>query len=90
MLNESLAAEPLVVLTDPSSANRVYARQPQLTFTTWDPTTNTVSDSSGATWTVSESGLSGPNGETLPRRPAHRAFWFAWAAQFPETRVIKD
>ncbi len=90
VLNESLAAEPLVVLTDPSGANRVYARQSEQAFTTWDPTANTASDSSGVTWTVSESGLSGPNGETLPRRSAHRAFWFAWAAQFPETRLINE
>jgi hypothetical protein len=24
----------------------------------------------------------------LPRVPAHRAFWFAWYAQYPETKLI--
>lgn len=90
VLNESLGPQPLVVLTDPSGANRVYARRADHEFTAWDSSANTASDSSGANWTVSESGLSGPNGALLPRLSAHRAFWFAWAAQYPQTRLVKE
>ena len=43
----------------------------------------------GRTWRMDESRLSGPNGETLNRLPAHRAFWFGWHAAFPDTRLVK-
>ena len=92
-----LAARPLyqdrvgslnmVVLTDASGANRVYESR-ELAFTSWDKVA-TVRDSLGRTWRMDESRLSGPNGETLNRLPAHRAFWFGWHAAFPDTRLVK-
>src|SRR5581483_7990777 len=33
-------------------------------------------------WRVSEENLIGPDGRTLPRLPAHVAYWFAWAGYF--------
>jgi hypothetical protein len=33
-------------------------------------------------WTVTESALRGPEGETLPRLPGHLAYWFAWSGYF--------
>ena len=77
----------MVVLTDASGANRVYESR-ELAFTSWDNAA-TVRDSLGRTWRMDESRLSGPNGETLNRLPAHRAFWFGWHAAFPDTRLVK-
>lgn len=33
----------------------------------------------GATWTVTETSIEGPDGEKLPRLPGHLAYWFAWS-----------
>ncbi len=77
----------MVVLTDASGANRVYESR-QVTFASWDFAT-AARDSRGNAWHVDESRLTGPNGETLKRLPAHRAFWFGWHAAFPDTRLVK-
>jgi len=77
----------MVVLTDASGANRVYESR-EFGFTSWDNAA-TVRDSLGRAWQMDESRLSGPNGETLNRLPAHRAFWFGWHAAFPDTRLVK-
>jgi len=77
----------MVVLTDASGANRVYESR-ELTFASWDNAA-AARDSRGKVWHVDESRLTGPNGETLKRLPAHRAFWFGWHAAFPDTRLVK-
>ena len=77
----------VVVLTDNSGANRVYESR-ETTFTSWDNAT-TVHDKQGSAWRVDEARLSAPNGQTLKRLPAHRAFWFGWHAAFPDTRLVK-
>ena len=77
----------LVVLTDASGANRVYESR-EVTFAGWDLAAE-ARDSRGKVWQVDESRLIGPNGETLQRLPAHRAFWFGWHAAFPDTRLVK-
>lgn len=38
---------------------------------------------------VGEDALSGSEGRTLKRLPAHRAFWFCWYAAYPETRLVE-
>jgi hypothetical protein len=38
---------------------------------------------------VTEDGLVGPDGTTLPRTSAQRAFWFGWRAQYPETVLVQ-
>jgi len=40
-----------------------------------------------ARWRVTEEALLGPNGESLPRLPAHVAFWFAWAGYFEDAQL---
>ena len=75
-----------VVLTDPSGANRVY-HSDTVTFTGFDGQ-QTATDSDGQQWTMSEDKLSANDGKTLPRLPAHRAFWFGWYAAFPHTRLV--
>jgi hypothetical protein len=34
-------------------------------------------------------GLVGETGERLPRIRTHRAFWFGWVAQYPQTVIHK-
>ena len=62
----------LVVLTDASGANRVYESR-EWAFASWDKAA-AARDSQGNVWQVDESRLTGPNGQTLNRLPAHRAF----------------
>jgi hypothetical protein len=76
-----------VVLTDASGANRVYETKGQ-TFASWDRQF-TVVDKTQRVWQATESALTSKSGQTLPRLPAHRVFWFAWHAQYPGTRLFK-
>jgi hypothetical protein len=80
----------LVVLTTKSGANRVYDAG-TVRFSKWTSET-TVDDVTGRRWRVTETALvaDGPGAPaSLPRRPAFRAFWFGWYAQFPETELVK-
>lgn len=43
--------------------------------------------SGDARWRVTESGLIGPKGESLPRLPGHVAYWFAWAGYFEDAQL---
>lgn len=36
------------------------------------------------TWRITEEALVGPEGRSLPRLAGHLAYWFAWAALYPE------
>ncbi|MEO7335530.1 MAG: DUF3179 domain-containing protein [Caldimonas sp.] len=83
----SIGNQNMVVLTDASGANRVYESR-AVTFASWDQAA-AVRDSRGNVWQVDEARLAGPNGVTLKRMPAHRAFWFGWHAAFPDTRLVK-
>ncbi len=75
-----------VVLTDPTGANRVY-ESTDTTFAAYDGLTQAVDDR-GRAWAVTEDALTAPDGSTLRRLPAHRAFWFGWRAAHPDTRLI--
>ena len=85
--HDRIGAEEFVVLTDRSGANRVYASGKRR-FTGWDGTS--AVDSEGRRWLVSEASLMSPDGSTLRRLPAHRAFWFGWYSAFPTTRLVKE
>ncbi len=85
--HDRLGEIEFVVLTDQSGASRVYESDGRR-FTGWDGG-RAVWDDSGARWTVTEAGLVGPAAERLERLPAHRAFWFGWYAQYPETRLVR-
>ncbi|MEM6885585.1 MAG: DUF3179 domain-containing protein [Verrucomicrobiota bacterium] len=76
-----------VILTDPSGANRVYARQENQKFKLGD-TPEKLEDQNGLSWSVGEDQLTATDGTTLKRLPSHRAFWFGWFAAFPETQLI--
>lgn len=77
----------LVVLTDASGANRVYEAR-EFKFASWNGG-DAAKERNGRTWKVGESNLTGPNGESLKRLSAHRAFWFGWYAAYPNTRLVK-
>lgn len=85
--HNKIGQQNFVVLTDKTGANRVYETK-GVTFTKFDQD-QTVVDSDGQQWQLSESSLSNNNGRELARLPYHRAFWFGWRAAFPETILIQ-
>ena len=85
--HDRLGTQNFVVLTDPSGANRVYETR-DIRFASWDGESR-ARDHLGRTWTVTEDGLGGPDGQSLKRLPAHRAFWFGWFSAYPGTRLVK-
>ena len=86
LYQDRLADTGIVVLTDTSGAHRAYVTE-GTTFSEWDGQAR-VTDTDGAAWTVDESALVGSDGRSLPRYPAHRAFWFGWFAAYPQTRLV--
>ena len=85
--HDAIEDTALVVLTDPSGANRAYASE-DVTFTGYDGD-RSAEDRSGATWTMDEHALTAADGRVLHRIPAQRAFWFGWYAAFPHTRLVQ-
>ena len=85
--HDALGDREFVVVTDRSGASRVYESASHR-FTRWDGA-HAVWDDSGERWTLEEGGLVGPAAVRLKRLPAHRAFWFGWYAQYPETRLVR-
>jgi hypothetical protein len=51
------------------------------------PEPDTVLDSGGRTWFVTEGALVGPDGNQYPRINGHLAYWFGWFSFFPKTLV---
>lgn len=78
----------LVVVTSDAGANRVYAAGEQR-FERLDDEGRLI-DGQGRAWRVTEDALVATFAESreLPRVPAHRAFWFGWYAQHPDTELI--
>ena len=85
--HDAIEDTALVVLTDPSGANRAYASG-DVTFTGYDGD-RSAQDASGTTWTVDEHALTAADGRVLHRIPAQRAFWFGWYSAFPHTRLVR-
>ncbi len=88
------ADRQFVVVTSREGANRAYEAAAYqfegLVSDSDDDEGLQVRASDGSIWQVGEDALVRDD-ETarLPRFPAHRAFWFGWYAQFPETTLIK-
>jgi hypothetical protein len=79
----------LVVITTAAGANRVYrSGSNRLSGITPD---GRVIDEKGRLWKADEEHLQAEFDAALrlPRVPAHRAFWFAWYGQFPDTILVK-
>ena len=78
----------LVILTTEGGANRVYATD-SVEFDEM-ASENRVIDTQGRSWTIEETRLAADfdTAQHLFRVSAHRAFWFGWYAQHPETVLI--
>ena len=88
VLNDTLAGQNLVVvLEDGGHGARAYAREEHRFVPAAPDTTTVLVDENGASWQVTESGLTGPEGEALPRLPGHMAYWFGWYSFFPHTAI---
>ena len=85
--HDAIEGTALVVLTDPSGANRAFASE-DVTFTGYDGD-RSVQDGAGMAWTMDEHTLTAEDGRVLHRIPAQRAFWFGWYAAFPHTRLVQ-
>ena len=85
--HDAIEGTALVVLTDPSGANRAYASE-DVTFSRYDGDRR-VEDATGTIWTMDEHALTAADGRVLRRLPAQRAFWFGWYAAFPNTRLVR-
>ena len=83
----NLSGRKFVVFTDSSGANRIY-ESGELRFTSLTPEDVAVTDT-GEKWQLTEQALTNDAGKKLARIPAHRAFWFGWFAQFPDTKLVK-
>jgi hypothetical protein len=77
----------VVVVTDSSGANRLYASA-EVVFERFDGD-HSLTDAQGLVWTLTEESLEDPDGRLLPRLPAQRAFWFGWYAAYPQTRLVR-
>ncbi|MGH2593549.1 MAG: DUF3179 domain-containing protein [Anaerolineae bacterium] len=53
------------------------------------PDADTLLDSAGRVWRVTEEALVGPDGELAPRISGHLAYWFGWYSFFPKTLVYE-
>lgn len=62
---------------------RAYNRGNEIFTSGPDP--DSVIDSSGRIWQVTEEGLAGSDAEFLPRINGHLAYWFGWFSFFPRT-----
>jgi len=85
-VHEKVGDLDLVVLTDRSGANRVYATG-DVRFESWDQRDRVIA-AGGEVWKLTESALQSPDGRRLARLPSQRAFWFGWYAAYPQTRLI--
>jgi hypothetical protein len=81
------AGRRFVVITSEGGANMVFERGVH-TFVVQAPD-DSIRDTAGGRWRVTADALVSDTGERLGRIPAHRAFWFGWVAQYPETELYK-
>lgn len=77
---------PIVVFSDTAGTSRAY-ESPGTRFASWDGVETAV-DADGNSWKVTEAALS-KGDQSQPRVPSHRAFWFGWHAQYPDTELVK-
>ena len=88
VFHHDFAGRNLVVVTSDEGANRVYGAGDVRFVRQLDA--ERVVDETDRVWRVTEAALaleSDPS-ERRARLPAHRAFWFGWYAQFPDTELI--
>ncbi|MEP6064312.1 MAG: DUF3179 domain-containing (seleno)protein [Paracoccaceae bacterium] len=75
VINDAIADKPLVLLGDADTRSvRAYERGAH----TFQSEGGSLTTQDGGQWRVSETALTGPDGQTLPRVAGHIAYWFAW------------
>ena len=84
--HESIGKQKIIILADSGGASRAYEAG-GVSFKEFDGVT-TATDSEGNKWTLAEDKLTFGD-KSLIRVPSHRAFWFGWQSQFPQTRLVK-
>ena len=84
-----IAGQQIAIVTSRKGANRVYFSQGQRFKRLIGA--GRLEDADGRIWRVTEDALvlQADSNVLLPRLPAHRAFWFGWYAQYPNTKLIK-
>ena len=85
LINDHIGFVDVVLIGDPQGRGARAYRADGHHFV--HGATPEVVTSGGASWRVTESGLIGPNGESLPRLPGHVAYWFAWAGYFEDAQL---
>jgi len=93
-LNDVLAGEALLVIGS-SAGNFIvtyYRRLGDGSLLTFEPTQGQLpavaTDSEGNVWSIFGEALSGPRaGQRLVPAKSYNAYWFAWAAFFPEAEI---
>ena len=83
--NDKIGDTEFVVLTDKSGGNRVFESN-GVRFIKIKG--QTVRDSNGKNWQVTEEKLISETGQELNRLPYHRIFWFAWFNTYENTRLV--
>lgn len=74
------------VFTDRTGAHRVFKTE-EIKFKEYDKI-ETVKDTNGIIWKISEEKMTNTKGENLERFATHNSFWFAYKAAFPNTILI--
>lgn len=89
VLHLEVAGRRLVVITSPAGANRVFESGDERFVAV--ERGGDVRDAAGRMWQVTEAALVSRDdpARRLARVAAHRAFWFGWYAQFPDTMLVK-
>ena len=77
-----------LVLTAPDSGSRVYAI-PHVEFSE-TISEQTMTDSTGRTWTITDEALTSPESEKCPRIPAHEIYWLSWVNHQPDTVLMPE
>lgn len=75
-----------VVITSRHGANRLYETKGEIIRR---GSKDELLDANGRAWTQTSEGLVSEDGKRLPRLPVHRAFWFGWYAQHPDTVLYR-
>ena len=84
--HDKIGNTEFVVITDESGGNRVY-KSKGITFTQLSD--QTLKDTQGNSWEITEENLIADDGTKLDRLPYHRIFWFAWYNTYEETRLVR-
>ena len=94
VVNDTMGDREIVILASSISSDaRVFKREGRQFALDSDGQTpavpHAVVDEEGQVWQVSDTGLTGPGGETLDRLPSYVSFWFGWYAFHPDTLLFK-